>query len=136
MSESGSRAIFGFAAAAISVLTLHQTMWALLHFLNLPGLGMPPPYPTAPVPPRGVPRIVDLAFWGGLYDPIRTCAAMASSAVWLDGLILGIIAALVGFFVVAPLKGAPIGGGWIANSWVRSLLINGFWGVGVGSSCR
>ena len=67
MIGSGARAILGFVAAAIAVLTFHQGMWALLHLLNLPGMGMPPPYPIAPVPPWGVPRIVDLAFWGGLY---------------------------------------------------------------------
>jgi hypothetical protein len=47
------RAIIGFIAAAVAVLTFHQAMWALLHFLNLPGMGMPPLYPTAPVPPWG-----------------------------------------------------------------------------------
>ena len=113
MRDSGTRAIFGFVAAAISVLTFHQAMWAFLHFLNLPGMGMPPPYPTAPVPPWGVPRILDLAFWGGLY-----------------GILFGL--ALPRFFVVAPLKGSPVGGGWQVNNWMRSLLINGFWGIGVG----
>jgi hypothetical protein len=39
---------------------------------------------------------------------------------------------MVGFFVVAPLKGSPVGGGWQVNNWMRSLLINGFWGIGVG----
>jgi hypothetical protein len=33
---------------------------------------------------------------------------------------------------VAPIKGLPIGGGWVAMNWVRSLLINGTWGLGVG----
>ena len=56
MSGMGTRAVLGFVAAAISVLTFHQAMWALLHVLNLPGLGMPPPYPTGPVPPRQIGR--------------------------------------------------------------------------------
>ncbi|HET6194954.1 MAG TPA: hypothetical protein VFE12_04330 [Acetobacteraceae bacterium] len=133
MSGMGTRAVLGFVAAAISVLTFHQAMWALLHVLNLPGLGMPPPYPTGPVPPWGVPRIIDLAFWGGLYGVVFGLALpRLPRPYWLDGLVLGVIAALVGLFVVAALKGAPIGGGWQVTSWVRSLLINGFWGIGVG----
>jgi hypothetical protein len=76
---------------------------------------------------------VDLAFWGGLYGVLFGLALpWLRPPYWLDGLALGFIAALVGFFVVAPLKGAPIGGGWMVTSWVRSLLINGFWGIGVG----
>ena len=133
MNGSGTRAAFGFAAGAIAVLTFHQAMWALLHFLNLPGMGMPPPYPIMPVPPWGVPRVLDLAFWGGLYGILFGLALpWLRPPYWLEGLGLGIIAALVGFFVVAPLKGLAIGGGWMANNWVRSLLINGFWGIGVG----
>jgi hypothetical protein len=51
---------------------------------------------------------------------------------WLNGLILGVIAALVGMFIVAPLKGLPIAGGWMPANILRSLVINGFWGLGVG----
>src|SRR5215213_11027858 len=58
------RALLGFAAAAVSVLTFHQGTWALLHAAGL----MPPaPYPTDPVPPLGVPRIANFCFWAGLY---------------------------------------------------------------------
>ncbi len=133
MGGAGTRAAIGFAAAAISVLTFHQAMWAALHVLQLPGLGMPPAYPIGPTPPWGVPRIADLAFWGGLYGIVFGLALpRLPPPLWLDGLALGIIAVLVGFFVVAPLKGNPVGGGWQLTNWGRSLLINGFWGIGVG----
>jgi hypothetical protein len=88
-----TRALLGFVAAAISVLTFHQAMWALLHVLNLPGLGKPPPYPISPVPPWGVPRIIDLAFWGGLYGILFGLALpRLPPPYWLDGLLLGVIA--------------------------------------------
>ncbi len=41
------RALLGFAAAVLSVLTFHQGMWALLHAAGI----MPPP-PTRPTPCR------------------------------------------------------------------------------------
>jgi hypothetical protein len=33
---------------------------------------------------------------------------------------------------VPAIKGLPIGAGWVPLSWVRSFLINGAWGVGLG----
>lgn len=128
-----ARAILGFVAAAIAVLTFHQGMWALLHVLNLPGLGMPAPYPMRPIPPFGVPAVFNLCFWGGLYGVVfAVLSPRFTWPMWLCGLITGVIAALVGMFVVAGIKGAPIGGGWVLLNWVRSILINGSFGVGLG----
>ena len=130
MQSAPMRAFLGFVAAAISVLTFHQGMWALLY-----GLGaMPvPPYPTRPMPPFSVPLIVDLCFWGGLYGAVFGLLRPRFTApLWINGLIMGIIAALVGMFIVAPIKGTPIANGWMLWPIVRSFLINGSWGVGVG----
>jgi hypothetical protein len=131
MQSAAMRALFGFIAAAIAVLTFHQAMWEALHLLALPSLGMPSPYPTDPIPPLGVPRIINLCFWGGLYGAAFGLALPRLTApLWLCGLGLGIIAAVVGLLVVPAIKGLPVGGGWGMN-WVRSFLINGFWGLGV-----
>jgi hypothetical protein len=51
---------------------------------------------------------------------------------WLCGLILGVIAAMAGWFIVAPLKGQPIAAGGAPLVMLRSLLINGSFGLGVG----
>jgi xanthosine utilization system XapX-like protein len=132
MQTPAIRAVLGFIAAAISVLTFHQAMWEALHLLALPGMGMPAPYPTDPIAPFGVPRILNLCFWGGLYGIVFALVLPRLSApMWLSGLILGIIAALVGLLVVPAIKGLPVGPGFPLN-WVRSLLINGCWGLGVG----
>ncbi len=124
------RGFLGFVAAAISVLTFHQGMWALLYAVgSIPN----PPYPTRPMPPFSVPLIVDLCFWGGLYGAVfGLLRPRFTWPLWLDGLVMGIIAALVGMFIVAPIKGAPVAGGWMAWPILRSLLINGSWGIGVG----
>lgn len=133
MPTPATRALFGFLAAALSVLIFHAAMWEALHVLNLPGLGMPPPYPTTPVPPLGIPRIVDLCFWGGLYGLVfGLLLPQLRPPLWLCGLLLGIIAAVVGMFVVPTVKGLPITNAWVPLNWVRSLLINGCWGIGVG----
>ena len=125
------RGLLGFVSAAISVLVFHQGMWALLHAFGL----MPPPYPVGPVPPYSVPRILDLCFWGGLYGIVFGLLLprlTRSGPLWLWGLGLGVLAALIGMFIVAPLKGHPIASSLTPLAIIRSLLINGFWGVGVG----
>ena len=125
------RALLGFLAAVISVLVFHQGMWALLHLAGQ----MPPPYPTRGVPPLGVPLIVDLCFWGGVWGAAFGLILPKLSErypMWVHGLGLGIAAALVGLFVVPLIKGLPVAGGWSPMAFVRSFLINGFWGVGVG----
>jgi hypothetical protein len=127
------RGLLGFVAAAISVLTFHQGMWGLLHVLDLPGLGMPAPYPTDGVPPWAVPRVLDLCFWGGLYGIVfGVLSPKFTWPFWLCGLVSGIIAALVGMFLVPAIKGLPVGAGWVLLNWLRSFLINGCWGVGLG----
>jgi hypothetical protein len=126
-----TRASLGFLAAVISVLIFHQGMWALLHLAGQ----MPPPYPMRGVPPFGVPLIIDLCFWGGVWGAVFGLVLPnlpRSYPMWVLGLGLGIAAALVGLFVVPLIKGLPVGGGWAAMSFVRSFLINGFWGIGVG----
>jgi hypothetical protein len=133
MQTPATRAVLGFIAAAISVLTFHQAMWEALHLLALPGMGMPPAYPTDPIGPLGIPRILNLCFWGGLYGIVFGLAMprLPAAPLWLSGLGLGVIAAVVGLVVVPAIKGLPMLPGFPLG-WVRSLLINGFWGIGVG----
>jgi len=126
------RALLGFLAAVIAVLTFHQGMWALLHAAGL----MPPaPFPTRPVPPFGVPQIVSLCFWGGVYGLLFGLALPRLPRrvpMWLLGLGLGLLAAVVGWFVVAPLRGQPMAGGFVPLRMLVSVLINGAWGIGTG----
>jgi hypothetical protein len=130
MQEAPMRAFLGFAAAAIAVLTFHQGMVAALYEIGWAPLA---PFRTTPVAPFGVPVIVSLCFWGGLYGAVfGLLMPRFTLPLWLCGLILGVIAALVGMFIVAPIKGNPIAGGWVPAIMLRSLAINGCWGFGVG----
>jgi hypothetical protein len=126
------RAFLGFVAGAIAVLTFHQGMVAALHALD-PAWVPFAAYRTTPVPPFGVPVIVSNCFWGGLWG--AAFAIPQPRYAWpmpLCGLILGILCVLVGWFIVAPLKGLPVAAGWVPLAMLRSLLINGSFGIGVG----
>jgi hypothetical protein len=56
--------MLGFVAGILSVLIFHQgTVW-LLHMAGQLPNG---PYSFRPIPPFGVPQIVNQCFWGGLW---------------------------------------------------------------------
>ncbi len=130
MPSATMRGFLGFIAGAIAVLIFHQGMVELLHVLGVVQFA---PYRTTPVPPFGVPVIVSNCFWGGLWGVLFGLVMPRFTwPTWLCGLLLGVLAAMVGWFVVAPLKGIPIAGGWVPANMLRSVVINGFWGLGVG----
>ena len=123
-SNPAIRAAAGVLAAAVSVLTFHAAAWWVLHLFGL----MPAPYPMSPTPPLGVPLIVSLTFWGALYGiPFGIALPYLRRPLALWGFALGVLACLVGWFVVAPLKGRPPVGGSI----IIPLIVNGAWGIGV-----
>lgn len=129
MPSHAQRVFLGFVAAVLSVLTFHQGTIALLHLADM----APEAWSMRPVSPYHVPRLVDLCFWGGLYGAIFALfAPRLRPPLWAWGIVLGCIAAAVGWFVVAPLKGLPMASGGNPAAMLRSLLINGIWGLGVG----
>jgi hypothetical protein len=123
------RAVLGFVAGLISVLVFHQGAWTLFHLGGL----MPPPYPMGPVPPWSVPLTVSFCFWGGLYGLVYgLLLPKLTMPPWLSGLILGVIALLVLWFIVAPIKGRPIASGWVPRTMLVLFVIHAVWGIGVG----
>ncbi len=125
-------ALLGFVAGALAVLVFHQGVVGLLH---LAGLLPNAPFPMRPVPPLGVPQVVSLAFWGGVWG-ILVAAIVASRPGWppsLVGLAVGALGCvLVGFTLVAALRGQPLLGGMDPARWWRSIVINGAYGWGTG----
>ncbi len=123
------RAALGFVAAVIAVLVFHQGAWAILHMAGL----MPPPFPMGPTPPWGVPVTISFCFWGGLYGAVYgLLSPRFTTPPWLSGLILGLIATLVLWFIVSPIKGRPIANGWVPRTMLVVLVIHAVWGIGVG----
>ena len=120
-----------FLAGFLGVLIFHQPMLAILH-----GLGLTPllPYPMGDTKPFDVPRVLSLAFWGGIWAiPLAQILGRLRSPAgyWLVALLFGAIGpSILNWLVVMPLKGMPMGGGWHLSGILTALIINGVWGLG------
>ena len=113
----------GFAAGFVAVLVFHQPLIGILRTL---GLGGNAPYVLVPVPPLGVPRVVSLAFWGGVWAIpfvlLQPFLPSRRAGFLLAGLVFGALAPTAfGWFVL---------GAGIPAIWWRGPLVNGTWGLG------
>lgn len=128
------RGLKWFIAGALAVPLFHQVMLVLLNaagLLNRAAWGM------EPTRPLGIPALISLSFWGGVWGVILMLAVarLRGPKFWLAATIFGAIApTLVAGFVVAPLKGQATGGN--AKMAIAGLLINGAWGLGTAALAR
>lgn len=124
-----------FIAGTLAVPLCHQVVLLLL---NAVGWVSRQPYAMAPTKPFGVPQVISLSFWGGVWGIILglvLARAKSSSAFWLVALVFGAIApTLVAGLVVAPLKGQAVGGD--AKMLITGLLVNAAWGLGTAAIYR
>jgi hypothetical protein len=124
------RGIIGFVAGFVATLVFHQAvLWILHHFGYVPNA----PWPMKHVPPFGIPAVISLAFWGGVWGVIMMplIERRRGAAFWIAAIVFGAICpTLVAWFVVAPLKHMPIAGGWNPKTMMIGPLVNGAWGFG------
>ena len=124
--------IAGFLAGALSVLIFHQATIAVLAAMEVIKSA---PYSTAPTSPWGVPQIWSTVFWGGVWGVLLAAVLgrMATGRLLVAALIFGaVLPTLVGWFVVAPLKGQPMAAGFVPSRMWLGPVINGVWGLGTG----
>ncbi len=126
--DRGRWLLLGFVAGALAVPLGHQVALGILH---LAGLTPRTPWPMTPVPPFGVPQLVSLSFWGGLWG-IPLAALLYGEhddgRYWARAIGFGAVAlSLAVWFVVGPLKGQPLPNS--AMPMLAALLLNGVWGA-------
>ncbi len=128
------RGLKWFLAGALAVPLFHQVVVAIM---NAVGFIDRSPYSFAATKPFGVPELISLSFWGGVWGVILMLVVgrMTGAKFWIVALLFGaIVPTLVAGFVVAPLKGMAAGGN--AKMAVAGLLINGAWGLGTAALAR
>jgi hypothetical protein len=127
--------VLGFLAGAVGVLVFHQGFILILHLLGvLPNM----PYSLQPTAPLGVPQVLSLAFWGGLWGIVLVwfMTRFSGDRLWVAILFGGILPPLVGVLVVTPLKGGDIAAWFVAPMMARAFVINAVWGLGTALSYR
>src|SRR5215470_16554142 len=121
-----------FVAGFLSTLVFHQGMLAILHAA---GSISRAPFSMQPTHPLGVPAVISLAFWGGIWGIVLwmlIARYQGSVLYWILAIVLGAVGpSLVALFVVMPMKGQPAAGGGKASLIMGALLLNGVWGLGV-----
>jgi hypothetical protein len=122
--------IKSFVAGFVSTLIFHQGLLALLF---LAGLVPRMAWNMAPVAPLGLPSVVSLAFWGGVWGVglWLLLARVTRQRYWLNWTLFGAIGpSAVALFIVFPMKGMAFAGGWDPKLMAGALMLNGAWGFG------
>jgi hypothetical protein len=118
-----------FFAGFASTIFFHQPVVWLFHQM---GISPRAPFDMHPVPPFGIPAVISLAFWGGVWGIIMIPAIsrIRSEALWWIAAILfgAILPTAVAAFIIAPLKHVSMP--HTPQMALFGLTVNGAWGLG------
>ncbi len=115
-----------FFSGFLATLLFHQTLFGALY---MAGLTPAPPFNLSPVDPLGVPAVLSLAFFGGLWGIVlwAVISRFAAAKYWALAVLIGAIGpTAVAMLLVFPMKGIAVS----SASWIAGLILNGFWGFG------
>lgn len=134
--EAPLRLLLGFVAGFLATLIFHQITLSILWAIGIAPFA---PYPMGATQPFGVPSVISLAFWGGIWGIVFALIDRrfpGGSSYWVAAFVFGaVLPTLVAIVVVLPLKGGSLGGG-SPLLLLTALLVNGAWGVGTGVFLR
>jgi hypothetical protein len=122
--------VMAFIAGVIAVPVFHQILLGLLHVAGIVPFA---PFDWSPTKPFGVPSVVSISFWGGVWGVVFALTVrrwFSGVAYWIASAVIGGIAlTLVFMFVVWPLKigGLPPD---LIGLFIIGFLLNAAWGIG------
>jgi hypothetical protein len=128
MMRTPTRIFLGCVAGSVSVLMFHQTT---LQFFWL-GWAPMAAFRIAQVPPFSAPLVVSITFWGAVYGGVFALVVPhARGPLWLKGMIAGVMATGMAWFVFLPLMGRHAAFGWHVWPMLRTFVAYQMWGLGL-----
>jgi hypothetical protein len=128
--------VLAFIAGALAVPVFHQIAMLLINAIGLVNalLGIPgiPIFEMRPTKPFGVPAILSISFWGGVWGVVFALTLsrwFRGTAYWIASFVVGGLAlTLVYMFVVSPLQtgGVPP----FIPILIIGFIVNAAWGIG------
>ena len=129
MTRASTRIFLGCVAGAISVLVFHQTTLQIFFWLGWAPLAA---FRIAQVPPFNAPLVVSITFWGAIYGGVfGLLLPWVRAALWLKGMLAGLCAMALAWFVFLPLMGHRAAFAWQAWPMLRSFIAYQMWGLGL-----
>lgn len=122
------KTINSFIAGFVSTLIFHQGLLGIFYILNILKKA---PYDMTAVAPLGVPSVISLAFFGGIWGILiyLLIKRALGKTFWIKSIIYGALGpTAVAIGVVFPMKGIEFKPIMI----VFGLLLNAAWGLGNG----
>ena len=121
--------VMAFIAGALAVPVFHQMLFLVFHLAGM----LPAPFSMEPTKPFGVPNIISISFWGGVWGVVFALTLprwFSGTAYWIAALVAGGVAlTLVYMFVVVPLKTGHLPGDMV-GLFIIGFLLNAAWGIG------
>ena len=122
--------VMSFIAGVVAVPVFHQILLGLLHVAGIVPFA---PFDWSPTKPFGVPSVVSISFWGGVWGVVFALTVrrwFSGTAYWIASAVIGGVAlTLVFMFVVVPLKSGGLPPDMV-GLFVIGFLLNAAWGIG------
>jgi ABC-type uncharacterized transport system permease subunit len=129
MIRISNRVFLGCVAGALSILVFHQMTLQIFYWL---GWAAHPAFRIAHVPPFNAPLVASITFWGAVYGGVfGSLSSSTKGPLWLLGMIAGLCAMMLSWFVFLPLMGHPMAFGWEVGPMLRSFTAYQMWGLGL-----
>jgi hypothetical protein len=129
-SMSTATLVMAFVAGALAVPVFHQILLLILFKAHIVPFA---PFNFAPTKPFGVPDVISISFWGGVWGVVFQLTLprwFSGTAYWVAAVVAGGVAlTLVFMFVVWPLK---VGGMVpdLVGFFIIGFILNAAWGLG------